>query len=81
MDRDGTGQGFDCDLTRQVSRTVRIPVIASGGAGSAEHFIKVFRTATPTLLSPPLYFTMDWTALSQLKQRLRDAGIPVRWPC
>src|SRR6185369_3288742 len=40
MDRDGTGQGFDCDLTRQVSDAVRIPVIASGGAGSAEHFIR-----------------------------------------
>ena len=61
MDRDGTGQGFDCDLTRQVSDAVRIPVIASGGAGSAEHFIKVFGPGTPTLPSPPLYFTLAWT--------------------
>src|SRR6476660_6984869 len=43
MDRDGTGKGFDCDLTRAIAQTVRIPVIASGGAGGAEHFVEVFR--------------------------------------
>src|SRR5262249_48256385 len=42
MDRDGTGAGFDCELTRAVSEAVRIPVIASGGAGSASDFVKVF---------------------------------------
>ena len=39
----GTGVGFDCVLTRSVSDAVRIPVIASGGAGGAEHFVNVFR--------------------------------------
>ena len=43
MDRDGTGAGFDCDLTRAVADSVRIPVIASGGAGGAQHFVEVFR--------------------------------------
>ena len=42
MDRDGTGAGFDCDLTAAVSGIVSIPVIASGGAGSAQHFVEVF---------------------------------------
>lgn len=81
MDRDGTGQGFDCDLTRQVSDAVRIPVIASGGAGSAEHFIKVFGPghADAALAASIFHFGVD--AFSQLKQRLRDAQIPVRWPC
>jgi cyclase len=81
MDRDGTGQGFDCDLTRQVSDAVRIPVIASGGAGNAEHFIKVFGPghADAALAASIFHFGMD--AFSQLKQRLRDAQIPVRWPC
>jgi cyclase len=81
MDRDGTGQGFDCDLTRQVSDAVRVPVIASGGAGSAEHFIKVFGPghADAALAASIFHFGVD--AFSQLKQRLRDAQIPVRWPC
>ena len=39
MDRDGTGKGFDCELTRVIAKAVRIPVIASGGAGGAEHFV------------------------------------------
>src|SRR6266446_2026336 len=43
MDRDGTGVGFDCELTRAIAQAVRIPVIASGGAGVAEHFVQVFR--------------------------------------
>jgi cyclase len=81
MDRDGTGQGFDCDLTRQVSDAVRIPVIASGGAGNAEHFIKVFGPghADAALAASIFHFGVD--AFSQLKQRLREAQIPVRYPC
>src|ERR1700730_1642433 len=43
MDRDGTGEGYECELTRTISEAVRIPVIASGGAGGAEHFAHVFR--------------------------------------
>src|SRR5215831_2597932 len=43
MDRDGTGVGFDCELTRAISDSVRIPVIASGGAGNADHFVEVFK--------------------------------------
>src|SRR5690348_6456565 len=43
MDRDGTGKGFDCELTRSIAQTVRIPVIASGGAGGSEDFVEVFR--------------------------------------
>src|SRR5262249_27712346 len=42
MDRDGTGSGFDCELTAGVASSVSIPVIASGGAGSAQHFVEVF---------------------------------------
>ena len=43
MDRDGTKIGFDCELTRGMTESVRIPVIASGGAGTIQHFIDVFR--------------------------------------
>src|SRR5271170_7255708 len=42
MDRDGTGAGFDCELTRNAAEAVRIPVIASGGAGGVAHFVEVF---------------------------------------
>jgi imidazole glycerol-phosphate synthase subunit HisF len=81
MDRDGTGAGFDCELTRSVSDCVRIPVIASGGAGSAEHFITVFREghADAALAASILHYGV--TELADLKQRLSAADIPVRWPC
>jgi cyclase len=81
MDRDGTRAGFDCELTRCVSESVRIPVIASGGAGSVEHFTKVFREgrADAALAASILHYGL--TDLSQLKQQLADGGIPMRWPC
>ncbi len=81
MDRDGTGIGFDCELTSVVSQAVRIPVIASGGAGSAQHFVDVFGAgrADAALAASIFHFGVD--AFAGLKQHLRQAGIPVRWPC
>jgi cyclase len=81
MDRDGTGIGFDCELTSLVSDAVRIPVIASGGAGSAQHFVEVFGSgrADAALAASIFHFGVD--AFSGLKQQLRAAGVPVRWPC
>jgi cyclase len=81
MDRDGTGKGFDCELTRLVSDAVRIPVIASGGAGGAQHFVEVFGEghADAALAASIFHFGVD--AFSGLKQHLRQAGVPVRWPC
>jgi len=81
MDRDGTGSGFDCELTRSISDRVRIPVIASGGAGSAKHFIAVFREghADAALAASILHYGV--TELADLKQTLSAADIPVRWPC
>jgi imidazole glycerol-phosphate synthase subunit HisF len=81
MDRDGTGNGFDCELTRLISTSVRIPVIASGGAGSAAHFADVFRDgrADAALAASILHYGI--TKLGELKQELAAAGIPMRWPC
>jgi len=81
MDRDGTGSGFDCQLTRSISDAVRIPVIASGGAGSAGHFVEVFQKghADAALAASILHYGV--TELADLKQELAAAGIPVRWPC
>jgi cyclase len=81
MDRDGTGDGFDCALTRTIADQVRIPVIASGGAGSSEHFIEVFEKghADAALAASILHY--GTTQMSDLKNALLHAGIPVRWPC
>jgi len=81
MDRDGTGSGFECTLTRAISDGVRIPVIASGGAGSAQHFVEVFREghADAALAASILHY--GTTPLAELKRDLAAAGISVRWPC
>jgi imidazole glycerol-phosphate synthase subunit HisF len=81
MDRDGTGDGFDCELTRTIADQVRVPVIASGGAGSSEHFIEVFEKghADAALAASILHY--GTTQMADLKTSLLRAGIPVRWPC
>jgi imidazole glycerol-phosphate synthase subunit HisF len=81
MDRDGTGAGFDCELTRTIADRVRIPVIASGGAGSSDHFIEVFEKghADAALAASILHY--GTTQMADLKISLLNAGIPVRWPC
>jgi cyclase len=81
MDRDGTGKGFDCRLTKSVSEAVRIPVIASGGAGSAQHFAEVFDEGQADAALAASIFHFGLSSLSELKQHLRSAAIPVRWPC
>jgi len=81
MDRDGTGAGFDCQLTRTVSEAVRIPVIASGGAGSADDFVKVFREGAADAALAASIFHFGLSSISELKQHLLVAGIPMRYPC
>src|SRR5579862_8929698 len=81
MDRDGTGAGFDCDLTRTVADSVRIPVIASGGAGAAEHFVEVFCEGHADAALAASIFHYGFSRLADLKQQLGSQGIPVRWPC
>jgi cyclase len=81
MDRDGTAAGFDCSLTRAVTEAVRIPVIASGGAGSAEHFVEVFREGLADAALAASIFHYGIHDLKELKRYLGDREIPVRWPC
>src|SRR5579863_5754287 len=81
MDRDGTASGFDCELTRAVADSVRIPVIASGGAGGAEHFAEVFRDGHADAALAASIFHYGLSCLGDLKQQLGGQGIPVRWPC
>ena len=78
MDRDGTRAGFDCEMTAAVSRAVNIPVIASGGAGGAEHFAEVFtRGCADAALAASIFHYSD-TAVGDLKRYLREQRIPVR---
>ncbi|MGZ4854895.1 MAG: imidazole glycerol phosphate synthase subunit HisF [Candidatus Angelobacter sp.] len=81
MDRDGTGLGFDCELTSAVSASVSIPVIASGGAGSAQHFVEVFSAGKADAALAASIFHFGTHAVDDLKQTLLRAGIPMRWPC
>jgi imidazole glycerol-phosphate synthase subunit HisF len=81
MDRDGTGIGFDCELTAAVASSVSIPVIASGGAGNAGHFIEVFNEGRADAALAASIFHFGTHAVADLKQQLLAAGIPMRWPC
>lgn len=81
MDRDGTGKGFDCELTRAIAQTVNIPVIASGGAGSPEHFVEVFRDGSADAALAASIFHFGLSSIEQLKLQLHAAGIRVRPSC
>jgi cyclase len=81
MDRDGTGIGFDCALTAAVGDAVRIPVIASGGAGEARHFVEVFGEGHADAALAASIFHFGLSSFSDLKQRIQSAGVPVRLPC
>lgn len=81
MDRDGTKSGFDCELTRAIATSVRIPVIASGGAGEPQHFVDVFQDGAADAALAASVFHFGLNSVSAIKQQLRDAGIPVRLTC
>ncbi len=81
MDRDGTGIGFECELTSAVARSVQIPVIASGGAGNAQHFADVFSEGAADAALAASIFHFGVHDVRELKAYLRAAGVPVRLPC
>jgi cyclase len=78
MDRDGTKAGFDCEMTAAVSIAVEIPVIASGGAGTFEHFVGVFTSGRADAALAASIFHYAESSVSDLKQYLHERGIPVR---
>jgi cyclase len=78
MDADGTKAGFDLEMTRAITQAVRIPVIASGGCGSLEHFAQVFQqTGCDAALAASLFHFGELT-IPQVKDYLRQNQIPVR---
>jgi cyclase len=78
IDRDGTKAGFDCELTAAVSDAVNIPVIASGGAGSFDHFAEVFTAGHADAALAASIFHFNEKSVSDLKQFLAARAIPVR---
>lgn len=78
MDADGTKQGFDLPMTRAVTDAVGIPVIASGGCGSLEHFAEVFEQADADAALAASLFHFGELTVPQVKEYLRGEGIPVR---
>jgi cyclase len=78
MDRDGTREGYDLELTREVSSAVKIPVIASGGAGRLEHLAEALLDGgADAVLAASIFHYRQYTIL-EAKQYLAARGIPVR---
>ncbi|ERM90766.1 MAG: Imidazole glycerol phosphate synthase subunit HisF [Caldanaerobacter subterraneus] len=78
MDKDGTKDGYDIELTRLISEAVNIPVIASGGAGKPEHFKEVFTQGKADAALAASVFHYGELDIRELKRYLKDEGIPVR---
>lgn len=81
MDCDGMRTGFDCELTAAVSEFVSIPVIASGGAGTVEHFADVFGRGKADAALAASIFHFGVSSARSLKEELAKAGVSVRLPC
>ena len=78
MDRDGTRDGYDIELTQAVATTVKIPVIASGGAGRLEHFYDALTTGGASAVLAASIFHYGQFSIEQVKSYLRSRGVEVR---
>jgi cyclase len=81
MDADGTRAGFDCELTALVSEAVQIPVIASGGAGTADHFADVLLQGKADAALAASIFHFGISDARELKRHIAARGVRVRLPC
>ena len=79
MDHDGVKRGFALEMLRAVTAAVPVPVIASGGAGVAEHFADAFEAGAAAALAASV-FHFGTLSISQVKQGCADRGFPMRWP-
>ncbi len=78
MDRDGVKGGYDLELLRSFSRAVPIPVIASGGAGSAAHLVEAVREGGASAVLAASIFHFGEVSIAEAKAAMADAGLPVR---
>ena len=79
MDCDGTKEGYDLKLTRAVADAVSVPVIASGGAGTLEHFYDALTEGGADAALAASLFHYKELEISQVKEYLKGKGVPVRW--
>ena len=78
MDRDGTKEGFDLELTRAISEAVEVPVIASGGVGNPTHLVDgIIQGRASAVLAASIFHYGEYT-IDQAKTEMKKAGIPVR---
>ena len=78
MNADGTKTGFEIDLTRRISETVSVPVIASGGAGTTAHFLDIFTTGKADAALAASIFHFREIEIAQLKTFLKGHDLPIR---
>jgi cyclase len=78
IDRDGSGQGLDVELTRRVADSVSVPVITSGGCGLAAHFVEGFLQGKADAVSAGTFFSFRDQNPMQARSHIRNAGIPIR---
>ena len=78
MDCDGTKAGYDLELTRAIAESVSIPVIASGGAGSLEHFKEALTDGMADAALAASLFHYKELEIREVKEYLRREGVPVR---
>jgi len=78
MDCDGTKDGYDVDLTRAVCRAVNIPVVASGGCGTLEHFKEILTNGEADAALAASVFHFKEFSIGEVKKYLKDSGVPVR---
>lgn len=78
MDRDGTKQGMNLELTRAISDAVSVPVIASGGIGTLEHAVEAVKTGKADAVLAASVFHFGTFTIAQMKDAMKNAGIPVR---
>jgi cyclase len=79
MDRDGTGDGFELELTAAIARAVPVPVIASGGAGTPGHFADAFAAGASAALAATV-FHFGALSVAEVKRECVWRGFPMRWP-
>ena len=78
MDKDGTKDGYDIELTRAISDTVNIPVIASGGVGTLEHMYEGFvEGGASAVLAASIFHFKEYT-VGEVKEYLQGRGVPMR---
>ncbi len=78
MDRDGTKDGYDIPLTRNIAAAVNVPIIASGGAGSVDHLVEVIQEGKASAVLAASIFHFGTLTIEAAKSHLKRCGIPVR---